>query len=233
MELTYLEAYAERGLDRSSLNRLSLFGDMLLSPGFNVTSIREPQAMEQFHFLDCLSLLDIPEVCSAVSLVDVGSGAGLPALILALALPAATITAVESLNKKCAFIRKAAGMMGLGNVDVQCARVEEYGRVSGRGAHDVVVSRALAALPVLAEYSLPLLQENGVMVAMKGEISTQERIQGQKALDILGGGRLESLRLWPFPGAENRWVHLARKLRATPSSYPRRPGLAKQRPLGA
>jgi len=232
VELTYLEVYADRGLDRSSLSRLSLFGDLLLSPGFNVTSVREPQAVEQFHFLDCLSLLDIPEVSSALNLVDIGSGAGLPALILALALPAATITAVESLNKKCVFIREAAGVMGLDNVDVRCVRAEEYGRGSGRGIHDVVVSRALAALPALAEYSLPLLHENGVMIAMKGDISTQERIQGQKALDILGGGPLESMRLQPFAGAENRWVHLAWKLRATPSSYPRRPGLAKQRPLG-
>ena len=71
------------------------------------------------------------------------------------------------------------------------------------------------------------------MMAMKGEISNQERIQAQKALDILGGGELESIRLEPFTGAENRWVHMARKVKATPASYPRRPGLAKQRPLGA
>ncbi len=233
MELTQTESYAKRGLDRASLDRLSVFGDLLLNPGFNVTSVREPEAIEQFHFLDCLSLLDLLEVRSTKNLADLGSGAGLPALILALALPEARITAVESLNKKCGFIQQAAAAMGLQNVDVQCARAEEYGRGPGRGAHDVVVSRALAAFTVVAEYSLPLLAPGGVMIAMKGEISNQERIHGQKALDILGGGELESIRLEPFTGAENRWVHMARKVKATPASYPRRPGLAKQRPLGA
>ena len=232
MELTQTETYIKRGLDRGSLDRLSKFGDLLLNPGFNVTSIREPGAIERFHFLDCLSLLDLPEVRSAAKLADLGSGAGLPALILALALPEVKITAVESLNKKCVFIQETAKAMGLANVDVQCARAEDYGRGAGRSTHDVVVSRALAPLPVVAEYSLPVMTPGGVMIAMKGEISTKERIHGQKALDILGGGELESIRLEPFPGAENRWVHMARKVKATPASYPRRSGLAKQRPLG-
>lgn len=232
MELTHTEAYAQRGLDADSVTRLSVFGDMLLNPGFNVTSVREPEAIERFHFLDCLALLDLPAVRSAKRLADLGSGAGLPALVLALVLPEATVTAVESLRKKCSFIQEAASAMRLANVDVQCARAEEYGRASGRGAHDVVISRALAALPVVAEYSLPLLSQGGVMIAMKGEISNEERIQGQKALDILGGGELESLRLEPFPGAENRWVHMAGKIGTTSASYPRRPGLAAHRPLG-
>jgi 16S rRNA (guanine527-N7)-methyltransferase len=233
VELTHTDAYAKRGLDRGSLDRLSRFGDLLLNPGFNVTSIREPEAIEQFHFLDCLSLLDLAEVRSAAKLADLGSGAGLPALILALALPGAEITAVESVSKKCRFIQEAAAAMGLDNVDVQCARAEDYGRGVGRATHEVVVSRALAAFPVVAEYSLPILTLGGVMIAMKGEISIEERIHAQKALDILGGGELESIRLEPFSGAENRWVHMARKVKATPASYPRRPGLAKQRPLGA
>jgi 16S rRNA (guanine527-N7)-methyltransferase len=232
VELTQTEAYAKRGLDGGSLERLSRFGDLLLNPGFNVSSIREPEAIEQFHFLDCLALLDLSEVRSAARLADLGSGAGLPALILALVLPEAKITAVESLKKKCVFIQQAAIAMGLDNVDVQCARAEDYGRGAGRAAHRVVVSRALAALPVVAEYSLPVLTQGGVMIAMKGEISIEERIHGQKALDILGGGELESIRLEPFSGAENRWVYVARKVKATPASYPRRPGLAKQRPLG-
>jgi 16S rRNA (guanine527-N7)-methyltransferase len=228
----YTEVYLRRGLDREALDRLDRFGDLLLNAGFNVTSIREPQAIEEFHFLDCLSLLDVAEVRSARRLVDLGSGGGLPALILALALPETRITAVESLNKKCVFIQQAAAAMDLDNVDVRCARAEEYGRGSGRGVHDVAVSRALAALAVVAEYSLPLLEQGGVMIAMKGDISIEERIHCQKALDILGGGELGSSRLEPFPGAENRWVYVSRKVRATPASYPRRPGLAKQRPLG-
>jgi 16S rRNA (guanine527-N7)-methyltransferase len=156
----------------------------------------------------------------------------LPALVLALALPAVKVVAVESQQKKCGFIKGAAAAMGLTNVEVRCARAEEYGRAQGRAVHDVVVSRALAALPVVAEYSLPLLVQGGVMVAMKGAISNEERIHAQKAIDILGGDRLESSKLEPFEGAENRWVHISRKIRPTPASFPRRPGIATRHPLG-
>ena len=140
-------------------------------------------------------------------------------MVLAIARPT-KITAVESQRKKCNFITETAEVLGLENVAVYCMRAEDYGRAEGREAHDVVLSRALASLAVVAEYSLPLLSTGGSMVAMKGDISTQERIQAQEALDILGGGPLESIRLDPFPGALNRWVHIARKIRVTPTEYP-------------
>ena len=232
MELTYTLTYAERGLAPEKIDRLSTLGDLLLNAGFNVTSIREPGDIERFHFLDCLALLDLAAVRMSRRLADLGSGAGLPALVLALALPDLRVTAVESQQKKCTFIEQVASAMELANVEVRCHRAEEYGQRAGRGAHDVVVSRALAALPVVAEYSLPLLESGGTMVAMKGEISNQERIQAQKALDILGGGRLESVKLEPFAGAENRWIYLARKERRTPAEFPRRPGTPTRRPLG-
>lgn len=197
-----------------------------------MTGLTDPHEIERTHFLDSLSLLDLGYVSSASSLVDVGSGAGLPALVLALALPNVKIVAVESQRKKCAYIGRAAEALCLRNVEVYCVRAEEYGRTAGRGAHDVVVSRALAALPVVAEYSLPLLAIGGTMVAMKGAISDQERTQTEKALGILGSDLLEAVRLQPFSGAQNRWVYLARKIRVTPIDYPRRPGIPAKRPLG-
>jgi 16S rRNA (guanine527-N7)-methyltransferase len=232
VELTQSQAYAERGLGAEAVAGLSTFGDLLRGAAFNVTSIREPDAIERFHFLDSLALLDLAPVRAGQRLADLGSGAGLPALVLALALPLARVTAVESQQKKCRFIEQAANAMGLRNVDVRCARVEDYGRKIGRGAHDVVVSRALAALRVVAEYSFPLLEHGGAMIAMKGAISDEERIQAEKALAILGGGGLESVKLEPFAGAESRWVYLARKERATPPSFPRQAGTAARRPLG-
>jgi 16S rRNA (guanine527-N7)-methyltransferase len=233
VELTHSPAYAERGLGPEQIGKLSVLGDLLVNASFNVTSIRQPEDIERFHFLDCLALIELAAIGSARRLADLGSGAGLPALVLAVALPDQQVTAVESQWKKCTFIEQAASAMHLKNLRVRCSRAEEYGRDVGRGAHDVVVSRALAALSVVAEYSLPLLERGGVMVAMKGEICNQERIQAQKALDILGGGRLESVRLEPFPEAENRWIYSARKERPTPAVFPRRPGVASRRPLGA
>jgi len=211
---------------------LSLLGDLLLSAGFNVTGIKDPEAIERLHFLDCLALLDLPVVSSGRRLADLGSGAGLPALVLALVLPSANITAVESHQKKCRFIEACADALDLKNVDVRCVRAEDYGREAGREMHDVVVSRAVASLPVMVEYSLPLLSQGGSMVAMKGLISAEERIQAENALAILGGRGLESVKLEPFLGADNRWVYLAHKAERTPSTFPRRTGVAVRKPLG-
>jgi 16S rRNA (guanine527-N7)-methyltransferase len=232
LELIEVQAYAEYGLDRQAQTRLALLGDVIVEAGFNITRVTEPHEIERMHFLDSLSLLDLECVSSAGRLADLGSGAGLPALVLAIALPALEVVAVESQRKKCAHIKKAVDALSLGNVEVQCARAEEYGRQAGREAHDVVVSRALAALPVVAELSVPLLVTGGTMVAMKGVISDQERIHAEAALGILGCGALESARLRSFPGAENRLAYLARKITRTPDRYPRRPGVPKKRPLG-
>jgi 16S rRNA (guanine527-N7)-methyltransferase len=225
-------AYVAHGLDAVAQHRLAVLGDLILGAGFNVTGLTDPQEIERTHFLDSLSLLDLGCVSSARSLVDLGSGAGLPALVLALALPGVKIVAVESQRKKCAHIGRVAEALSLRNIEVYCARAEEYGRAAGRETHDVVVSRAVAALPVVAEYSLPLLVVGGTMVAMKGAISDQERTQGENALGILGSDLLEAVRLQPFSGARDRWVYLAQKIRATPSEYPRRPGIPAKRPLG-
>jgi 16S rRNA (guanine527-N7)-methyltransferase len=232
MELTESQAYAGRGLDQEAQERLSILGDLILDAGFNVTGVTEPREIERMHFLDALSLLELPCILSAQCLVDVGSGAGLPALVLALALPALQVVGVESQRKKCDFMERVAVMLSLGNVEVRWARAEDYGRREGREIHDVAVSRAVAVLPVVAELSLPLVAVGGSMVAMKGAISDQERIQADMALGILGSETLEVVRLHPFVDAENRFAYVARKTRATPERYPRRPGIPGKRPLG-
>lgn len=232
MHLTERERYLGLGLTAPQMARLELLGDRLLEAGFNVTSIDVPEEIERIHILDSLSLLSLPVVNTASTLVDVGSGAGLPALVIAVAL-SARVVALESQRKKCSFIEETAKALGLDNLKVACARAEEHGRGTGRGLYDVAVSRALASLPTVIEYSLPLLRIGGTMVAMRGRISDQERIQGETALGILGGGELQSIRLEPFPGAANRWVHIAAKLQETPEGYPRRVGVPTKRPLGA
>jgi 16S rRNA (guanine527-N7)-methyltransferase len=232
MELTELSYYERWGLGPQALERLRLLGDLLLHAGFNVTGMKDSAEIERIHFLDSLALLGVRGVRSAARIADVGSGGGLPALVLAVALPGSVVVAIESQHKKCGFIEHATRELALQNVEVACARAEEYGRGQGRSAHDLVVSRAVASLAVVAEYSLPLLHVEGRMVAMKGSISAEERIQAQTALGILGAGGLEAVRLEPFPGAENRWVYVADKIATTPEQYPRRPGVPTKRPLG-
>lgn len=233
MNLTQTVDYNAYGVGKDGLDRLALLGDLLLHAGMNVTSISAPQEIERMHLLDSLALLKIPDVVRARRLADVGSGGGVPALVLAIALSATEVTAVESAGKKCRHIESCGRALGLTNLAVRCMRAEEYGRTIGRESHDVVVSRAVAALPVVAEYSLPLLRIDGLMVAMKGPLSDQECIQASDAIAILGADRLDVLDLMPFEGAQNRWAYMARKTRETPPEYPRRPGIPAKRPLGS
>lgn len=233
MELTQTQDYARWGLDPRTLDRLCLLGDLLLGAEFNVTSVRDPLDIERVHFLDSLALLGVVGVRTAARLVDIGSGAGLPGLVLATALPGVLVAMVESQQKKCRFIERAAMELRLDNVEVHCMRAEDYGRGPHRATHDIAVSRAVASLPVIAEYSLPLLRLGGRMLAMKGRVSTEERIQAETALGILGAGALAEVGLEPFPGAENRMVYAAVKTTATPEKFPRRPGVPAKRPLGS
>lgn len=230
--LTETSAYSAYGLDAESQRRLGLLCDLILEAGFNVSGIKDPVEIESLHFLDSLSLLRLEVVAAASLIADVGSGGGLPALVLGLAAPSVRVTAIESQRKKCEHIKRAAAVLALDNVSVCCARAEDHARAGGGGLYDVVVSRAVAALPVVVEYSLPLLRTGGAMVAMKGQVSDHERTQASHALGILGGDELEAVRLDPFPGARDRVAYVAKKVRPTPSGYPRRAGMPLKRPLG-
>lgn len=232
MELVYRAKYAEYGIGDDAQRLLALLGDMILSAGLNVTGVKDPEEVEKVHFLDSLALLDLPVVQAAAEIADVGSGGGLPAIVLALALPGSRVTAIESVTKKCRHIIHVAAVLGLENVRVFCERAEDHGQSEGREAYDVVTSRAVASLPVVAEYSLPLLKVGGSMVAMKGQISDQERTRALRALGILGSDGMEEVRLTPFSEARDRLVFLVKKSRPTPGVYPRRAGVPQKRPLG-
>ena len=232
MNLVCTAEYEAYGLSDSAQTGLGTLGDLILAAGINITGVKDPIAIENIHFLDSLSLLKLPAVRSAHLLADVGSGGGLPALVLALALPETTVMAIESVGKKCDYITQAAKALGLSNLLVSCARAEDHARTEARATYDVVVSRAIAALPVVIEYSIPLLREGGTMVAMKGSVSAQERTHALAALGILGAGGMDAIQLDPFVGARDRLVYVAKKTRTTPDAYPRRAGVPQRRPLG-
>ena len=187
---------------------------------------------------DSLSGLAVPELASARRLADVGAGAGFPGLALAIALPRADIDLIESGGRKTAVIARLAQAARLPKARAVNARAEEWAAtpaaVGGGGeAYDAVVVRAVAALPVLAEYAAPLLRIHGVMVAWKGARSAEEESAGRVAADALGLEPRDVLRVEPFEGARERHLHVYRKLAPTPARYPRRPGMAVKRPLGS
>lgn len=162
---------------------------------------------------------------------DLGSGAGVPGLVLADALPDRSFVLVESVRRKCDFIRETAELMGLENVSVVWGRAEEV--PSPPAPFEAVCARALAALPVLCEYAAPLLAEGGVAIFWKGAVPAEEEADGRFAAGVLGLSEPEVVPVEPFPGSARRTLWVFRKIAPTPERFPRRPGIATKRPLSA
>jgi 16S rRNA (guanine527-N7)-methyltransferase len=193
------------------------------------TSVHDRREVESVHIADSLVGLEVPAVGEAARIVDLGSGAGLPGLVLAIARPEAEVVLVESVGKKCAWLERTVSALGLENVRVVCARAEEL----EEEPFDVVTARALASLSVLCEYAAPLLREGGSLVAWKGAVDAREDADGLHAANVLGLEREEVRAVEPYPGSQRRTLHVFRKVSPTPEGYPRRPGMAAKRPLTA
>ncbi len=202
----------------------------------NVIGTRDLEAILHRHVLDSLSCLLFARLYEAKRVADIGSGGGLPGIPLAIVLPGTEVTLLEATGKKVAFLRQASDELGLANVRVVNARVEECARKEvHRGAYDICTVRALARLSVVAEYSLPLLRQGGTVVAMKGHLDVDERDEGERALDELGGRVREDMQVRYLPGVEQgeRRLLLLEKIGETPEAYPRRTGVPARNPLGA
>jgi 16S rRNA (guanine527-N7)-methyltransferase len=224
---TLLERY---GLESAGVRPLEALLDLLAAPEAP-TSVHDPGEAVRVHIADSLAGLEVPELRDAALVADLGAGAGLPGLVLAAVLPRARVVLVESVGRKCEFLRTAAHGMGVMNVEVVWSRAEEWR--DGRERCDAVCARALATLPVLCEYAAPLLRAGGVLVAWKGAVDEVEAADGAAAAAHLGL-TLESVRpVVPFAGSERRTLHVARKVAPTPDGYPRRSGMATKRPLSA
>jgi 16S rRNA (guanine527-N7)-methyltransferase len=195
------------------------------------TTVRDRAGALDVHVADSLSGLELDVVRSARRIADLGAGAGVPGLVRAAALPDAHVTLVESVGRKCAWLSRAVEMMGLANVDVVHARAEDW--PAGIGAHDLVTARALAPLNVLVEYAAPLLADSGALVAWKGRRDPAEEADGTAAAEQLGMHLREVRRVEPFADVRDRHLYLYLKVRPTPNRYPRRPGMARKRPLTA
>ena len=209
---------------------LGVLLDLLANPEAP-TSVHEEERARDVHIADSLAGLEIAELKQARLIADLGSGAGLPGLVLAAALPDTRLVLVEAARRKCDFLRSAVAAMGLGNAEVVWARAEEW--AEGIGRCDVVCARALAALPVLCEYAAPLLRERGILVAWKGAVSEAEATDARAAGAHLGLAADEVRPVVPFAGSGRRALHVIRKVAPTPANYPRRPGMATKRPLSA
>ena len=197
----------------------------------NLTRITERPDVFSKHFLDSLScLIALPKLPRRV--VDVGAGAGFPGLALKIAQPHIHLTLIESTGKKVKFLQFMAAELALENVTVLHKRAEEVGRLPAhRGRYELALARAVASLPVLAEYMLPLLQKGGWMLAQKGRNPADEVAAAANALGILGGVHRRTLAAG-VPGLEaERHLVLIEKVKETPPQYPRRAGTPAKRPI--
>lgn len=196
----------------------------------NLTAITDEHAIVARHFLDSLRC-GLSWGAPPASLIDVGSGAGFPGLVLKIAWPAIRVTLVESIAKKAAFLEHMRVRLGLSDVVVLVARAEVLGHdPAQRERYDVAVARAVAGLPVLAEYCLPLCRIGGRFLAPKGAQIAGELAGAQAAITRLGG-RVAAIEPVLIPGIEPRTLVVIDKLAATPPQYPRAPGLPAKRPL--
>ena len=198
----------------------------------NLTRIVDPVDVARLHLLDALSVLPLLDALAPERALDLGSGGGVPGIVLALARPGLSWTLVDSVRKKADAVRGFADALDLRNVVVITERAETLGREAvHREQFDLVAARACATLPVLAEYAMPLIQVGGALVAWKGAIDETELRAGRAAGSDLGGGALELLAT-EIPALGNHQFVVMRKVGPTPERFPRLPGQPAKRPLG-
>lgn len=198
----------------------------------NLTAIRTVEEVRVKHFLDSLTCAPVMRESPPQRVIDIGTGAGFPGLVLKIAFPGLQVTLVESVGKKVKFCEHITQVLGLDQVTIVQDRAEALGlQRAHREQYDLAVARAVAKMPVLAEYLLPLVRVGGRMLAMKGESGPAEAHAAEHAFKVLGGELYQILPVH-LPGvAEDRYLVVVNKTAATPPGYPRRVGLPAQRPI--
>jgi 16S rRNA (guanine527-N7)-methyltransferase len=199
----------------------------------SLTAIRDAEGVRIKHFLDSLTVLMAWERGSPPKrLIDVGTGAGFPGLVLKLIWTETKVTLVESVHKKADFCRHMVDQLELEGVEVLSKRAEVVGQdPAHREAYDLALARAVARMPILMEYLLPLVHRNGIVMAMKGETAPAETHSAAHAIHVLGG-RINKLVHVELPWVvEERFIVLVEKIAQTPQKYPRRTGIPAKSPI--
>ena len=226
-----LQALAGRyGLSATQRAQLGRLLRVLEADARAPTSVRSPALAVNAHIADSLVALELEVTPAALSIADLGTGAGFPGVVLAIALPASTVNLIESQRSKCAFLAKALAELALENAQIVCERAELW--AAGRGGQDLVVARALASQPVVLEYAAPLLRQGGALLDWRGRRALDEERMSLRAAAELGLDRVAVHRVQPFARARTHHLHLFVKAGETPARFPRRAGAARKRPLG-
>lgn len=221
-------------LNEEQINQFFKYYELLVSwnEKMNLTAITEEKEVIIKHFLDCLTVAKEFDFAPSTHLIDIGTGAGFPGLPLKIAYPHLEITLVDSLQKRIRFLETVTEELGL--MQVQCihGRAEELGQSPVyREQYDLCVSRAVAHLSVLYEYTLPFIAQGGYFLALKGPDVVQELAESEKALGLLGGKHIQTSTLsLPYSDITHSIIRI-KKDRQTPTQYPRKAGIPSKKPI--
>ena len=219
-------------LDYTALSQLERYGNMLLeyNEKVNLTAITEPREVLYKHFYDCLLFLKNTPLKGGNAVIDVGTGAGFPGLVLKIACPDINLTLLDGLNKRLDFLKAVLKELDL-NAALLHARAEDAAKDAAlRETFDVACARAVAALPALCEMCLPFVKKGGVFTAMKGAGAETEVAAAQNAVKILGG-EISGVFYETLTGDEKRAFVNIKKVSQTPTKYPRQFSKIKKSPL--
>lgn len=219
-------------LSANDLQKFKMYYENLIEVNqyMNLTAITDEDEVYRKHFLDSLQLCKILDITKSLSLCDVGSGAGFPSIPLAIVGYGLEITILDALNKRIQFLSELVKKLELKNVIALHKRAEEYIREMDK-RFDVVTARAVARMNVLVELCLPLVKMGGIFIAMKGLSGKEELAEAKRAILLLGGQVEKEMELELPDEAEKRILFVIRKVKETPSKYPRAFAKIKERPL--
>ena len=224
-------------LDAAQIEQFELYYRELLdwNRKTNLTTVTDREQVQTRHFLDSLvvhSVLPAGAVPNDARMIDIGSGAGFPGLPLRIAFPQVRLTLVDSVRKRTAFLHHIIEALGFDDVEVRLGRAEDLGREPRlREGFDVVLARAVAKLPVLAELMLPFCRVGGLVVTHKGADAEDQVREAQRAVSETGGKLKEVRRVDLDRNGFTTSLVVIEKVTETPDRYPRRPGIPAKRPL--
>lgn len=219
-------------IDEKAILRFDRYAELLIdyNKKVNLTAIKEPEDIVIKHFVDSLCLMKYVDIKDGMSLCDVGTGAGFPGCALLIANPSIKVTLVDSVNKKLEFLRMLVKELGL-NAEIVTSRAEDIARNdSYREKFDIVTSRAVAQLNVLAEYSVPLVKVGGVFAPLKAVLSSNEAARGVRAVKMLGCEKI-SKNIYKIPDGSEREIIVFKKNSSTEIKYPRSFSQISKKPL--
>lgn len=199
----------------------------------NLTAITEDREVITKHFLDCMTINKALEMKNQKTVIDIGTGAGFPGLVIKIAFPHLEVTLVDALKKRLNFLEVVIEELGLEGIKCIHSRAEDLGKNKVyREGFDICASRAVANLAVLSEYTLPFVKIDGYLIALKGQKLDEELEQGQKAIQILGGQLEEVVYTGvPFTDLDHKIAKI-KKVKSTSTKYPRKAGEPTKSPLG-